>query len=151
MEEELLSGFVFRLATIKHDFPANSAKLHIHHLQIEDDELRRAAQLGRAPMVSVWNCERTAVSQAQEMRHSQEESVAFGFDVEKIRMVQVKLPSAVKSLRVFRDPLDPPSSELPGAAGHCGIWGLHHRKGEEKKPYKLAREALVAHSSRHSD
>jgi hypothetical protein len=151
MEQELIAGLIFRLANINYNFPANSPHIHIGHLQIEDEEVARAEQLRRDPMISVWDCERTTIAQVRQIRDSVAEAVAFSFDVGLIRTIRVVLPTITRLLRVFRDPLDPPVSELPGASGHCGISGLHRNSGEEKKPYKKARQELASISQPYSN
>jgi hypothetical protein len=149
--EELSAGFVFRLATVKDEFPATSHQLHVGLIQIEDEEEARAARLERDPMISVWDCARTTIAQVRHIRGSVTETVAFSFDVGRIRSIRVVLPGITKLLRVFRDPLDPPGSDLPGASGHCGISGLYRRSGEEKKPFKQARQELASISQPYSD
>jgi hypothetical protein len=149
--EELTAGFVFRLVTVKDEFPATSRQLHVGHIQIEDEEEARAARLERDPMFSVWDCEKTSIAQVRHIRGSVAETAAFSFDVGRIRFIRVVLPITTKLLRVFRDPLDPPGSGLPGASGHCGISGLYRRSGEEKEPFKRARQALASISQPYSD
>jgi hypothetical protein len=149
--EELTAGLVFRLATVNDEFPATSRQLHVGHIQIEDEEVARAVRLERAPMFSVWDCEKTTIAQVRHIRGSVAETAAFSFDVERIRSIRVVFPEITELLRVFRDPLDPPGSDLPGASGHCGISGLYRRSGEEKKPFKQARQELASISQPYSD
>lgn len=141
--EELEEGIVFRLATIKDTFPPDAPKLHVSHLELSARDKERDS-----PLLSVFDGSRTSVRQAEVIRGVTAESAAFGFRVEVIRGIQI---SGLQRLRVLRDPLDPPLSELPGAEGHCGIDGLHRAPGEEKKLYREMRVRLADESFRYRD
>jgi hypothetical protein len=141
---ELERGIVFRLATIKDTFPPGSPKLHVAHLELSDRDKAR-----NPPLLSVFEGLRTTVEQAKAIRGVSAESAAFGLRVEGIRTVQVEGVAA--GLRVLRDLLEPPLSEMPGADGHCGIDGLHRRPGEPKQRYRELRVRLADQSFPYRD
>jgi hypothetical protein len=141
--EELEKGIVFRLATLKDTFPPDSLKLHVTHLELNDRDKERTP-----PLLSVFDGNRTGVSQAEAIRGVAAASAAFGLRVEAVRGIRVP---RLRPLRVLRDPLDPPLSELPGAEGHCGIDGLHRSPGEEKRLYRELRVRLADESFRYAD
>jgi hypothetical protein len=141
--EELEKGIVFRLATLKNTFPPDSPKLHVTHLELSDRDRERSPSL-----LSVFDGSRTTVSQAEAIRGVAAAAAAFGLRVEAIRGIRVP---GLRPLRVVRDPLDPPLSELSGAEGHCGIDGLDRSPGEEKRLYRELRVLLVDESFRYDD
>ena len=141
--EELEEGVVFRLATIKETFPPDSPRLHVAHFDLSDRDKER-----NPPLLSVFDGSRTTVNQAEAIRGVEAESAAFGLRVEVILGIRV---ADLRPLRVLRDPLDPPLSELPGADGHCGIDGLHRLPGEEKRLYRELRVRLADVSFRYHD
>jgi hypothetical protein len=145
--EELTSGVVFRLATVKHTFPPHSAKLHVIHLELSENDKRQAGERGASPLLSVFDGSRTTVAEAELIRGISAESLAFGLRVLEIRSLDV--PGMRQPLRVLRDPLDPPAAYLPGADGHCGIEGLDRRPGEDRKVYKELRVRLADLSFRY--
>ncbi|HKH44801.1 MAG TPA: hypothetical protein VKM72_09070 [Thermoanaerobaculia bacterium] len=98
--------------------------------------------------MSVFDGSCTTIQQAEAIRGVAAESAAFGLRVETIRCIRVP---GLRSLRVLRDPLDPPLSGLPGADGHCGIEGLHRGAGEEKRLYRELRVRLADESFRYQD
>jgi hypothetical protein len=147
--EELERGIVFRLATVKESFPPDSPRLHVSHFDLSENDKRDGERRGRPPLLSVFDGERTLVEQAVLIRGVEADSAAFGVHVEHVCRVQVAGLS--RSLRVLRDPLEPPASELPGAEGHCGIEGLDRRPGEEKRLYREARVLLADASFRYQD
>lgn len=100
------------------------------------------------PSSRCFDGSRTTVQQAEIIRGIAAESAAFGLRVETIRSIRVP---GLRPLRVLRDPLDPPLSELPGANGHCGIDGLHRAPGEEKRLYRELRVRLADESFRYRD
>jgi hypothetical protein len=126
MDEELENGIVFRLANVSNDFPPDSEKLQPAHLAISDRDRQAAAKAGAPPSCSVFDFARCSVSQARVVRPSDKEAIGFGFLVPEVIAIRVgELPG----LRVFRVPLEPPESLLPGADGHCGIVGLDRPTG----------------------
>ena len=127
--EELQDGVVFRLATIKHDFPRDSPRLRFWHFELSQNDRSHAERTGNPPRLSVFDTERTTVAQAVAIRGVDQESRAFGLRVPEIRAVGV---AGLDPLRVVRDPLEPPLAEMPGAGGHCGIEGLARRPGDPK-------------------
>ena len=135
--EELLDGVVSRLATVKHDFPPDSSRLRFWHFELSQNDRLQAEKTGNPPRLSVFDTERTTVAQALAIRGVEQESVAFGLRVPEIRAVRA---AGLDPLRVVRDPLEPPLSEMPGADGHCGIEGLTRRSGD---PKALVRELRV--------
>jgi hypothetical protein len=141
--EELEKGIVFRLATIKDTFPPDSPRLHVAHLELSERDKERDP-----PLLSVFDGGRTTVRQAEVIRGVDAESAAFGFYVETIRSLRI---AGLRSLRVVRDPLEPPASALPGADGHCGIEGLHRAPGDEKRLYRELRVRLADESFRYLD
>ncbi len=145
--EELTTGVVFRLATIKHTFPPDSERLHVVHLDLSENDKAHAAECGIAPLLSVFDGSRTTVSQAEAIRGVPLPSLAFGLRVPEIRSVEV--PGMRQKLRTLRDPLDPPLGQLPGADGHCGIEGLDRLPGEDRKVYKELRVRLADLSFRY--
>jgi len=146
--EELQEGLVFRLATIKHDFPPNSPTLRFWHFELSENDRAHAARTGRPPRLSVFDPERTTVAQARAIWGVQREAAAFGLEVREIRAIQV--PGSIP-LRVVRDPLEPPLAEMPGAYGHCGIEGLARGPGEPKAVYRELRVRLADLSFRLPD
>jgi hypothetical protein len=147
--EELERGTIFRLATLKDTFPPDSEKLQVSHFELSENDKRRAEETGSPPLLSVFEGARTTVAQALVIRGVQAESAAFGLQVEDVRQIQVA--GLDRRLRVLRDPLDPPLSELPGADGHCGIEGLDRRHAEEKRLYRELRVHLADRSFRYRD
>lgn len=135
--EELQDGVVFRLATVKHDFPPGSPSLRFWHFELSQNDRDHGARTGEPSRLSVFDTERTTIAQAHAIRGVEREDMAFGLRVPEIRAIRI---AGLDSLRVVRDPLDPPLSEMPGAAGHCGIEGLARRPGE---PKALVRELRV--------
>ncbi|HET9228500.1 MAG TPA: hypothetical protein VFR31_17620 [Thermoanaerobaculia bacterium] len=139
--EELTTGVVFRLATIKHTFPPDSEKLHVLHLELSENDKRQAAERGAPALLSVFDAARTTVSQAEAIRGVPEESLAFGLRVPEVGSLTV--PGMRQPLRIVRDPLEPPLSAMPGAEGHCGIEGLERLPGEDRKIYRELRVRLA--------
>lgn len=140
--EELEEGVVFRLANIKETFPPDSQKLHVAHLELSE---RDKAQ--KPPRLSVFDCFKTSISEAQAIRGVSAESVAFCLRVDDIRAAS--LPE-LEPLKVWRDPLEPPADEMPGAGGHCGITGLFRKPGTNKLLYKEIRVHLADKSFRYN-
>lgn len=138
--EELQDGVVFRLATVKHDFPPESPTLQFWHFELSENDKAHAARTGQPPRLSVFDAERTTPEQAQVIWGVEKEFAAFGLRVREIRAVHV---AGLASLRVVRDPLVPPLGEMPGADGHCGIEGLARRPGEPKALYRELRVRLA--------
>ena len=138
--EELLDGVVFRLATIKHDFPPDSSSLRFWHFELSENDRAHAERTGQPARLSVFDSESTTVAQARAIRGVEKESTAFGLRVQEIRAVHV---SGLAPLWVVRDPLEPPLAEMPGADGHCGIEGLARRPGESKALYRELRVRLA--------
>jgi hypothetical protein len=147
--EELTTGVVFRLATIKHTFPPDSSKLHVVHLDLSENDKAHAAERGVSPLLSVFDGSRTTVKQAEAIRGVPLPSIAFGLRVPEIRSVEV--PRMRQRLRVLRDPLEPHLAEFPGADGHCGIAGLDRLPGEDRKVYKELRVRLADLSFRYEE
>lgn len=147
--EELTTGVVFRLATIKHTFPPDSERLHVVHLELSENDKRQAVERGTPPLLSVFDAVRTTISQAEVIRGVAMESLAFGLRVQEIRSLHV--PEMSGPLRVLRDLLDPPLVDLPGADGHCGIEGLDRKHGENRTIYKELRVRLADISFRFRD
>jgi hypothetical protein len=135
--EELQDGVVFRLATVKDDFPPDSLRLRFWHFELSQNDRAHAERTGEPPRLSVFDKERTTVAQARAIRGGEKEAVAFGLRVPDIRAVSL---AGREPLRVVRDPLESPLAEMPGADGHCGIEGLSRRPGE---PKALVRELRV--------
>jgi hypothetical protein len=147
--EELERGIVFRLATLKESFPPDSPRLHVSHFDLSENDKRDGERRGRSPLLSVFDGESTLVEQEALIRGVEADSASFGVRVEHVRRVQVTGLS--RSLRVLRDPLEPPACDFPGAEGHCGIEGLDRRPGEEKRLYREVRVLLADASFRYQD
>jgi hypothetical protein len=147
--EELTTGVVFRLATVKHTFPPGSEKLHVVHLELSENDKAQAVQRGTSPLLSVFDGSRTTVAQSEVIRGVPGDCLAFGFRVQEIGSLAVF--GMRQPLRVLRDLLDPPLSGFPGADGHCGIEGLDRRPGEDRKIYKELRVRLADLSFRYRD
>lgn len=146
--EELLDGVVFRLATIKHDFPPDSPSLRFWHFDLSENDKAHAVATGQPPRLSVFDSGRTMAAQAQAIWGVEKESAAFGLQVQEVRAVHVP---GLAPLKVVRDPLDPPLAEMPGADGHCGIEGLARGPGEPKALYRELRVRLADLSFRFTD
>jgi len=128
MGDELVSGVVFRLANVKRDFPPDSLKLQPSHLGFSEGDRQEAADKKTAPYLSVFDIAKCTVGQARIIRPSENQANGYGFEIEKILAIQVGgLPNL--KLSVIPVPLDPPKSELPGAIGHCGFFGLQRPEG----------------------
>src|SRR5215204_1938285 len=139
--EELTTGAVFRLATIKHTFPPDSEKLHVLHLELSENDKRQAAERGSPALLSVFEATRTTIAQAEAIRGVPDESLAFGLRVPEVRSLTVL--GMRQTLRIVRDPLEPPLSAMPGAEGHCGIEGLERFPGEDRRIYRELRVRLA--------
>ena len=139
--EELTTGVVFRLATIKHTFPPDSEKLHVLHLELSENDKRQSAERGTPALLSVFDAAWTTVAQAEAIRGVAQESLAFGLRVPEVRSLTVS--GMRQPLRIVRDPLEPPLSTLPGAEGHCGLEGLERLPGEDRKIYRELRVRLA--------
>ena len=146
--EEILDGVVFRLATIKHDFPPDSPSLRFWHFELSENDRNHAERTGQPARLSVFESERTTVVQARAIWGVEKESTAFGLWVLEIQTIHVP---GLDPLRVVRDPLEPPLAEMPGADGHCGIEGLGRRPGEPKALYRELRVRLADLSFRFTD
>lgn len=138
--EELESGVVFRLAKVKEDFPPDSPRLKSIHLELSTRDRLQAERTGRAPLLSVFDLGRCTVGQARTIHGGDSESLAYGFEVIAVRTIRLE---GVSTLRVLRDPLDPPDFDLPGADGHCGIEGLERPPGAPKMLYRELRTRLA--------
>jgi hypothetical protein len=147
--EELERGTIFRLATLKDTFPPDSEKLQVSHFELSENDKRCAEETGSPPLLSVFEGARTTVAQAVAIRGVQAESAAFGLRVEDV--LEVRVAGLERCLRVLRDPLFSPLSEMPGADGHCGIEGLDRRPFEEKRLYRELRVHLADRSFRYYD
>jgi hypothetical protein len=145
--EELERGVVFRLARVTDDFPSDAPQLKSVHLELSSRDRLHAEKTGRPPLLSVFDVERCTIAQARTIWGGDAESSAFGFEVNEIRTLGVE---GLPPLKVVRDPLDPPESELPGAEGHCGIAGLERRPGSPKMLYRELRTRLADLSFRMS-
>jgi hypothetical protein len=141
--EELEQGIVFRLASVKDTFPPDSDKLHVGHLELSERDKEE-----KPPRLSVFDCLKTSVAEAREIRSVPGDSLAFGLRVEDIRAARV---AGVDPLRVVRDPLKPPQSEMPGASGHCGILGLDRKPGQSKQLFREIRVLLADMSFRYNE
>lgn len=147
--EELTTGVVFRLATIKHNFPPESEKLHVLHLELSENDKRQAAERGGPALLSVFDATRTTTSQAETIRGIPDESLAFGLRVPEVRSLEIL--GMRQPLRIVRDPLEPPLADLPGAEGHCGVEGLERLPGEDRRVYRELRVRLADLSFRYRD
>lgn len=146
--EELADGVVFRLASVKNEFPPDSPKLLFIHFELSQNDKAHASKTGQPPLLSVFDGQRTQVPQARAIHGVDRESIAFGLKVSGIRSVSVP---GLRPLRVVRDPLEPPLCFLPGADGHCGIEGLARTPGEDKRLYKELRVRLADLSFRYPE
>ena len=147
--EELTTGVVFRLATIKNNFPPDSEKLHVLHLELSENDKRQASERDSSALLSVFDVTRTTIAQAEAIRGVSEESLAFGLRVPEVRSLSI--PGLRQPLRIIRDPLEPPLSAMPGAEGHCGIEGLERLPGENRRVYRELRVRLADLSFRYRD
>ena len=147
--QELTTGVVFRLATIRHNFPPDSQKLHVLHLELSENDKRQAAERGTPALLSIFDATRTTVAQAEAIRGVPDESLAFGLRVQEVRSLTI--PGMRQPLRVVRDPLEPPLSGMPGAEGHCGLEGLERLPGEDRRVYRELRVQLVDLSFQYRD
>lgn len=136
--ELLPHKIVLRLVSLKDQFIPRGAILptwEAFNPSSEDKE--EARRRGCDPRVSVWDSELTTVEQAQAFRRDTE-CKPYWLRVEDIHAVGAF--AAVRRLRVVADPLP---EEKPGAAGHCGIEGLHRKDGESKKDWKTLLDKLA--------
>lgn len=125
LEEELLTGTVFRFAKITPTFPPDSTKPLPIHFTFNSKDGAQAAITGRW-YISVWDLERASVTFARAFLPSDAEYNAFGLQVAHVRGVE--LPSdgvKLKLLRVLRD-------HIPNTDAHCGIDGLKQKKDVAK-------------------
>jgi hypothetical protein len=76
--EELRDGVVFRLATVKQDFPPDSPSLRFWHFELSQKDRDHAARTGKPPRLSVFDTVRTTVAQARAIRGVEKEAAAFG-------------------------------------------------------------------------
>jgi hypothetical protein len=147
MSEELLRGVVFRLANVSNDFPPDSPQLQPIHVALSDRDKEIARKKGLPPTLSVFDRALCSVAQSKVIRPNDKRAIAFGFSVPDILTVQMP---GLPALRVWRVLLDPPESELPGAAGHCGIEGLDRQEGlpNGKQLFRALRAKLAERSFR---
>lgn len=140
--EEMLRGSVFRLAPLKKDvFPPGFARPLGEHFRPSEREKELGRLNNEPPLVSVWDTARTSVAQAQAMRASATQTIAFKLDVETLR--HLSLPDGTGHLRVLRDPVEPDLEDQPGSDGHCGIVGLGRPAGLPRAVYKSIRSRVA--------
>ena len=130
--EELPKGWVCRLVKTTGRFPAESIEPRIDDFWPSSEDKERAKAAGIDPLVSVWDEALTTLGQAKAIYGRP--SVGFGLDVERLRKLQP--PGLGSPLRVVREPLPEPDDELPGADGHCGIWGLERQPEVPRNDYR---------------
>lgn len=145
MSDELETGTVFRLATIRHDFPPGSDHLTPADFELSSEDKAVAEKKGREPLLSVFE-DTCTVEQAKALRSAPKEYEAFALDVITVRGIVV---AGLPSPRIIRDPLDPPRNAMPGADAHCGILGLARKPGQPSKPFRELRVKLADASYPH--
>ncbi len=138
--EEVETGVVFRLVKISGEFPAAATTPSPAHFNPSTRDVEHAKASGKPVLLSVWDRDRTTFLQSCNI-YGQTDCVAFKLDVEKIR--EIRDPQREHPLRVFRDPLDPPASQMPGALGHCGLEGIVRLAGESRAAYRNLRRQLL--------
>lgn len=138
--EELLDGSVCRLVKVSNSFPPDSRVPRVTDFDLSSQDKSEATKRGTEPLLSVFDEDRTTLSQAKAIYGSPEACIGFGLSIEGIR--KIRIPNTPEYLRVLRDPLPEPSANLPGADGHCGIKGLHRPRGAPKADYKFLRLKL---------
>ncbi len=132
---------VFRLIKRKPLFLPDGARFPNGEAFSPSSEERSDSESTGLPVrVSVWDRSRTSVAQAAEIRASDVPMLAFGVGVDKVVALRERLEHP--RLRVVEDPLEE-LRNAPGGDGHCGIEGLDHRKGEDRKKYKTLRDELA--------
>lgn len=139
--EELLDGSVIRLAKVAEDFPQDSARPLPKHFAPTSDERAQAAATG-VLKISVWDSARTTVPQARQIRRAGGETVAFDLDVAKVRSIEIPDSNPPRTLRIFRDEIEPELSHMPGADGHCGLQGLGDESCAKPRDRKHLRSKL---------
>ena len=122
-------NIVFRLVKSKFMFPKDSKKPMPCAFDLSSED-KKAEIKNRPVLLTVWDIMRTTIYQAKAFAIGHDESTAFGLKVADIEN-NVTMPDNSKALTVIRDELHPDSG--PGYDGHCGINGLHRKKGEDKK------------------
>ncbi len=137
---EIKAGSVFRLVKISNEFPPDSTDATAAHFKPSTRDVEHAKATGKPVLLSVWDRELATFQQACNA-FGQEDCVAFELNVADIR--RIRAPERERPLLVFRDPLDPPASQLPGAEGHCGIAGLVRQQGEGRAVYRNLRRQLL--------
>jgi hypothetical protein len=134
--EELFEGVVFRLAKVGPSFPPDSRKPLSAHFEFSTADREAGAANGKW-LLSVWDLHRTSPAQGRvPLEAGGAAYLPFGLTVDDIRAVKAPDQPDV-GLRVFRDPLPPPT--FPGSDGHCGIEGLH----QSKRLARFLRSALA--------
>ncbi len=131
--DELMLGWVCRLVPTSGKFPPDSKTPRLTDFVPTSEDRDHAKATGGDPLVSVYDEQRTTLEQAKAL-FKRSPSVGFGLNVERLRTIGV--PGTECTLRVLRDPLEGPEAEMPGAEGHCGIWGLKRQRGVPRKDYK---------------
>lgn len=121
-------GVVFRLAKVSDNFPADSKKPLAIHFQFSTDEKRLAAKTGLW-LQSVFDTRLTSPDDARKLATAPADRLAFALPVVGIHAI--KLESDSHPLWIIRDVVA--GDDRRGAAGHCGLFGIHRRLPDERK------------------
>lgn len=140
--EEVREGKVLRLAVPELVAPGTKQP-HPALFTLSKKDVHEALEVGRPPMLSVFDRKRTSVAQAWEIFGREVGGLTFELEIDTVTALTVHLSDKAPPIRVLRDlRLRPKLVQLPGSEGHCGIAGLHREPGLERQPYKNVRAAL---------
>jgi len=132
-QDELTSGWVCRLVPTSGRFPPASTAPRPGDFVPSSEDKEHARATGSEPLVSVFDEQQTTLEQSKAI-FGRSPAVGFGLEVKVLR--EIAVPGTGSTLRVIRDPLEGPKAEMPGAEGHCGIWGLKRQPGVPREDYK---------------
>lgn len=140
--EEVRQGRVLRVANPRHVAPGTELP-HPALFALDEKDVREARETGRPPMLSVFDRDRTTLSEAKGIVAPDGELFAFELKVAQVWNLTRLLPPRAAPIQVLRNLLLPEAkADLPGILGHCGITGLLKEPGMPKKTYQSVRDEL---------
>lgn len=125
----LNDGVVFRLAKVTNIFPADSTKPLAIHFEFSREEKDEGKKPNGLWLLSVWDRNLTSTDEARRLGSVPAERLAFALPVVGINAIT--LNNDTHPLWIIRDVRAGDSRR--GAAGHCGLFGIHRPEKTERK------------------